>query len=68
MTTTVASQVEALELRLAKAEARLARLLPFGNQLATIAYNLKQADKMSGHEKACLHAAQTGWDEAKREP
>lgn len=64
----IAQMVDSLERRLAAAEAKLARVLPYGNQLANIAHNLKQADKMSEHEKALLHAAQTGWDEAKRMP
>lgn len=64
----VAVQVEALERRLTNAEAKLVRLLSFGNQLATCAYNLKQQERLTDHDKACLNAAQTGWDEARRMP
>lgn len=64
----IAAQVEILERRLANAEAKLARLLSFGNQLATCAYNLKQQERLTEHDKKCLHAAQTGWDEARRMP
>lgn len=64
----IAAQVATLERRLANAEAKLARLLPFGNQLATCAYNLKQQERLSEHDKRCLNAAQVGWDEARRMP
>lgn len=66
--TPLASQVEVLERRLVAAEAKLARLLSFGNQLATCAYNLKQQERLSEHDKKCLDAAQRGWDEARRMP
>lgn len=61
----IAQTVDALERRLAAAESKLARLIPFGNQLATIAYNIKQMEKMSDSDRRCLHAAQAGWDKAR---
>lgn len=65
-TITVTSQVEALERRCLAAEARLKRLELSGGMLANIAFNLKQSDRLSAAERACLAAAQEGWDEAKR--
>ena len=64
----VAQTVDALERRLANAEAKVARLLSFGCQLANCAYNLKQQERLSENDRKCLHAAQAGWDEARRMP
>ncbi len=47
-------------------KAYVAKLEGFGSQLANCAYNLKQQDRLTEHERACLDAAQRGFDEAKR--
>lgn len=64
----VTSQVEVLERRKLQLEMKIAKLETFGRQLANCAYNLKQMEKLSKHERSCLDAAQEGWDRAMRMP
>jgi hypothetical protein len=63
----IAGQVEILERRLANAEAKLARLISFGNQLSTLVHDLNQQGLLSGDKKHLI-AALNGWDKARRMP